>query len=96
MERDALPVMLVTALQAGYGSGQRCAVCDYFIAQSQVEYEVAIPQSGTVALHLTCFALWQLECADRLRHVNRRAGYESQGAVGGEGGTSGTGAPDGN
>jgi hypothetical protein len=67
IEDSILPVMLVTALDAGYGTEKACSVCGQTIERGQVEYEVPSPRKGTLAFHLTCFAHWQLECANWVR-----------------------------
>jgi len=40
MEDGRLPVALPTRINAGYGSGAQCDLCDQPIAAHQVEYEI--------------------------------------------------------
>ena len=63
--RHTVPVALVTAIYAGYGNDDLCCICGEAIHRSQIEYEVRGPKS--LAFHMTCYALWQLECAQQLR-----------------------------
>ena len=72
IERGALPIMLVREVDAGYGHDEPCcAGCGETILNAQVEYQVPETPIGKLTLHLTCFALWQLECARRIRKVER-------------------------
>jgi hypothetical protein len=74
IERGALPILLVRAVDAGYGHDEpRCAACGETILNAQIEYEVRDTPVGKLTLHLTCYALWQLECAGRVRKVERNA-----------------------
>ena len=74
IERGALPILLVRAVDAGYGHGEPCCTaCGETILNSQIEYLVRGAPIGDLTLHLTCFALWQLECAARVRKVERNS-----------------------
>jgi hypothetical protein len=74
IERGALPILLVRAVDAGYGHDQpSCSACGETILNAQIEYEVRETPNGNLTLHLTCFALWQLECAGRIRKVERNS-----------------------
>ena len=57
-----LPVLRVSDLDAGYGGGDSCCVCDEQINALQVQYDVQAPHRR-LRFHIKCFALWQLECA---------------------------------
>jgi hypothetical protein len=62
-----LPVVLSTHIDAGYGAGGRCDLCDQPIAADKVEYDVTAPGSGTrLHFHIACHLAWQRECAARL------------------------------
>ena len=63
-----LPVVLSTRIDAGYGTGIRCDLCDQPIASDKIEYDVADPRSlKLLRFHLACHLAWQRECAIRLR-----------------------------
>src|SRR5581483_3337666 len=67
MDKGSLPVIRVANLDAGYGREHVCDVCDQQIAPAQIEYEVPADSRGTpLRFHIKCFAVWQLECAQRL------------------------------
>lgn len=57
-----LPVIFPPSMQAGYGSGTTCRLCEQPIESRQVEYEVTDPDGRPMFLHLVCHANWQLEC----------------------------------
>jgi len=58
-----LPVIFPHSIQAGYGSGAICRVCELPIEQQHIEYEVSDPRDGRpLSFHLACHAIWQLEC----------------------------------
>ena len=63
-----VPVELVTAVYAGYGNDHLCCICGEAIRRSQIEYDVR-ESDGHLAFHMTCYALWQLECAQRIREA---------------------------
>lgn len=58
-----LPVIFPRSLQAGYGSGKHCCLCEQPIEPHQVEYEVTDDRNDhPLSFHLACHAIWQLEC----------------------------------
>jgi hypothetical protein len=59
-----LPVMVPSTLNAGYGSGEPCDLCGQPIETQQVVYEVE--RRPSLALHVVCYSVWQLECLGRL------------------------------
>jgi hypothetical protein len=69
LEDGRLPLMLSTNINAGYGDGAPCVLCDLPIAPDKVEYDVTVPQPGQRRLrfHLACHLAWQRECALRLK-----------------------------
>ena len=73
IEQGALPVVLVRAVDAGYGNNDSCRVCGESILQTQIAYDVRESPVGKLAFHMTCYALWQLECAERIRNVERNS-----------------------
>jgi hypothetical protein len=65
-----LPLVLATHIDAGYGAGVLCDLCDLPIAADKVEYDVTPPGSGTrLHFHIACHLAWQRECALRLRDI---------------------------
>ena len=68
MEDGRLPLILSTRIDAGYGAGDRCDLCDQPIVADKVEYDVTDPDSGKrLYFHIACHFAWQRECALRLR-----------------------------
>ena len=68
LEDGRLPLVMSSHIDAGYGGGYSCALCDQPIASNKVEYDVTDPRSGTrLRFHLACHLAWQRECALRLR-----------------------------
>lgn len=65
----AIPVALVTQVWGGYGRDEPCCVCGEVIQHSQIEYEARVPDDGKFAFHMKCYALWQLECGERVGSV---------------------------
>jgi hypothetical protein len=63
-----VPVMLVAHLHAGYGNDDLCCICREAIQHSHIEYDVR-EGDGHLAFHMTCYALWQLECAQQIREA---------------------------
>jgi hypothetical protein len=62
-----LPLVLSTHIDAGYGSGARCDLCDQPIAPDKIEYDVTDPGGGRrLHFHFACHLAWQRECARRL------------------------------
>jgi hypothetical protein len=67
MEDGRLPLTLPTRINAGYGSGARCDLCDQPIAAHKVEYEIADARSGKrLYFHVACHSIWQRECQLRI------------------------------
>jgi len=63
-----LPLALSTQIDARYGVGVRCDLCDQPIATDKIEYDVIDQASGkSLHFHLACHLAWQRECAHRLR-----------------------------
>jgi hypothetical protein len=68
IEDGRLPVVLSTAIYAGYGKGVQCDLCDQPIAVNKVEYDVIYPRGGKwLHFHFACHSAWQRECVLRLR-----------------------------
>ncbi len=58
-----LPVVVSVQLNAGYGTGARCAVCALAIGPETVEYETSDPRNGLpLNVHMRCHQAWQLAC----------------------------------
>jgi len=71
IEDGRLPVVLSTHIDAGYGAGDRCDLCDQAIAADKVEYDVTNTDSGKrLYFHIACHFAWQRECALRLRDLS--------------------------
>ncbi|MBV9726633.1 MAG: hypothetical protein JO299_15845 [Gammaproteobacteria bacterium] len=69
LEDGRLPVMLSTRIDAGYGAGERCVVCDQPISADKIEYDVTdFRTSKRLHFHIACHLVWQRECTLRLRH----------------------------
>jgi hypothetical protein len=66
METGRLPAMRPMSIIAGYGGGQRCAVCDQAIASSMLKYEVLAPDKQPLRFHFACFVIWQRACPKTL------------------------------
>jgi hypothetical protein len=63
-----LPEAILTTLDAGYGGGESCVLCDELILPGHTEYVIADPRHGEALLfHLRCHHAWQLECIARFR-----------------------------
>ena len=70
LETTRLPILLSLRIDAGYGSGASCALCDLAIAGDKIEYDVTDPRTNKrLHFHYACHAAWQRECALRLRYV---------------------------
>ena len=68
IEDGRLPLALSTQIDAGYGTGVHCDLCDQPIGAEKVEYDVTDPRSGRrLHFHFACHAAWQRECALRVR-----------------------------
>jgi len=71
-----LPRMHSQCIWGGYGRGDVCSLCGEPIRSTEVEFEVPEseedglhpghrhPAPGALKFHITCHAVWQLECAD--------------------------------
>ncbi len=69
IEDGRLPIMLSTRIDAGYGAGVQCDLCDQPIAADKIEYDVTDPDSGKrLHFHIACHLVWQRECALRLKN----------------------------
>lgn len=56
-----LPSSLPLTVWAGYGKGQRCAVCDQVIRSDERQYEFALPTPGGHSdhcIHFACYQAW--------------------------------------
>jgi hypothetical protein len=63
-----LPLALSTHIDAGYGAGILCDLCDQPIAAEKIEYDVIDSRNGkTLRFHIACHFTWQRECARRLK-----------------------------
>ena len=77
IETGRLPLVLSTHIEAGYGAGAPCVLCDQPIAADKIEYDVTDPRTGEdLRFHFACHLVWQRECAVRLRDL-RSAGRAS-------------------
>jgi len=73
IEEGRLPIVLSTHIDAGYGEGGRCDLCDKAIDADKIEYDVTDPNSGKcLHFHIACHFAWQRECARRLKGVPPR------------------------
>lgn len=62
-----LPVMVAKTITAGYGSGERCRVCEQPVEPQHVAYEVRDIRGGALLVfHIICHSVWQLECASQM------------------------------
>jgi len=72
-----LPRMHSQCIWGGYGRGDVCSLCGEPIRSTEVEFEVPEAADGdghpdhhhsapgtALKFHITCHAVWQLECAD--------------------------------
>jgi hypothetical protein len=62
-----LPLVLSTHIDAGYGTGVQCYLCDQPIAADKIEYDVTDHNGKLLQFHFACHSAWQRECALRLR-----------------------------
>ena len=68
-----LPVVLSTDIDAGYGTGVRCVLCDQRIAPDKIEYGVIDrARSNRLHFHIACHLVWRGECARRMRDFRSR------------------------
>jgi hypothetical protein len=67
IEDGRLPLALSTHIDARYGVGDKCDLCDQPITEHKIEYDVTDEGSGkSLHFHLACHTAWQRECALRL------------------------------
>jgi hypothetical protein len=62
-----LPRMHSQCIWGGYGRGDICSLCGEPIRSTEVEFEVPEPEDargGGLKFHITCHAIWQMECTD--------------------------------
>lgn len=79
--RGRLPVMFSEETVAGYGSGRLCAACSEPITHNEAEYEVKDNRDDTrLPFHLSCYFVWQLECANTTSERNSGAAAKGPGA----------------
>ena len=77
LESGRLPRMHSQCIWGGYGRGDVCSLCGEPIRSTEVEFEVPEPEAAALhadhwqttlgtalKFHITCHAVWQLECAD--------------------------------
>ena len=77
IEDGRLPLALSAHIEAGYGTGIHCDLCDQRIAADKIEYDVSDPGSGRrLHFHYACHSAWQRECALRLRDAREEVGYQ--------------------
>jgi len=63
-----LPCVSATGIDAGYGTGILCALCDQSIVPDKIEYDVTDPKSSTrMDFHFAYHEVWQRERAQRLK-----------------------------
>ena len=63
-----LPLIASQSMQASYGSGIKCHLCERPIEQQHIEYEVSDPRDGRrLSFHLACHGIWQLACRGGIR-----------------------------
>ena len=68
IDSGRLPVALSTRIDAGYGEGRQCDLCDGLISSDKIEYDVTDAGSGRrLHFHFACHSAWQRECALRLK-----------------------------
>lgn len=67
IEDGHLPAELDNQINAGYGDGNVCSVCDQAITRYQVEYGCSDVRTMTsLCFHLRCYRIWQRECKRRV------------------------------
>jgi hypothetical protein len=63
-----LPMAFITLINAGFGVGQACPVCDRPVTHDKVAYEIVDPRNANrLTFHFACHVFWQCECARRVR-----------------------------
>jgi hypothetical protein len=61
-----LPRRAASRINAAYGDGRRCHICEEATAPSDVTYELHVNAAGelrSIFLHFACFDLWERERA---------------------------------
>ena len=77
IDKGDIPVLKVADIDGGHGRGHVCSVCGQQISNSQIEYEPrGIAWHRPLRFHIKCFAVWQLECAQR---IDTQGGSPSRG-----------------
>ena len=67
IDSGRLPLAISTFVDAAFGTGNTCRLCDEPITREHVEYEVRDrPQDKGFVMHLRCHQNWQLECIHRM------------------------------
>ena len=63
IEEGRLPVDPANQIDACYGGGAACCLCDQPIAPTQVEYDYSDSRTAkSLSFHFPCYAIWQREC----------------------------------
>jgi hypothetical protein len=58
-----LPPIPAAIVYAGYGRGQKCALCGQVIQHARIGYTVADKQRGYLFFHIDCYRAWIMELA---------------------------------
>ncbi len=61
-----LPPRAANSINAAYGNGRRCDICDESTAPAEVTYELHVSAAGearSIFLHFACYDLWERERA---------------------------------
>jgi hypothetical protein len=58
MADGRLPPIAADIVYAGYGRGQKCALCGEPISHARVGYTVADRQRGALFFHIDCYRAW--------------------------------------
>ena len=67
IEDGCLPAEPDNQVDASYGEGDTCSVCDQPITRYQVEYHsVDLRTIKYLSFHLPCYAIWKRECERRV------------------------------
>jgi hypothetical protein len=67
LRNGRLPRVNSQCIWGGYGRGDVCSLCGEPIRSNEVEFEVpegSAEGRGAFKFHITCHAVWQLECAE--------------------------------
>jgi len=62
IEDGRLPLVLSSHIEAGYGTGVQCYLCDQPIAADKIEYNVSGHNGKLLNFHVACHSAWQREC----------------------------------